>query len=99
VGPGPWLIVRPFVMMPRPAGAPLTIDQTYRKTPDADPRHLYHDVLVALDPERKLNNGQPSANTSWIDALERSEERRVGKKLVTGVQTCALPISSGPGRG
>lgn len=25
-----------------------------------DPRHLYHDILVAIDPVRDLNNGQPS---------------------------------------
>ena len=26
----------------------------------ADPRHVYHDVLIALDEARGLNNGQPS---------------------------------------
>src|SRR5207248_3641995 len=97
VGPGPWLIVRPFVMMPRPAGAPLTIDQTYRKTPDADPRHLYHDVLVALDPERKLNNGQPSANISWIDALEpRPGDRVRHVGCGVGYYTAVLAEAVGP---
>lgn len=48
VGPGPWQIL------------PATLDQPYQTTPDNDPRHLYQDVLVALDPERHLNNGLPS---------------------------------------
>ncbi len=30
-----------------------------RKTPDADPRHLYHNVSVAIDPARQLFNGAP----------------------------------------
>lgn len=37
------------------------------KTSDA--RDLYHNVLVALDLSRGLNNGQPSALAAWIDAL------------------------------
>jgi hypothetical protein len=55
LGPGPWLIARP----PEP-GDP------YRTTSDADPRHVYHDVVVALDPVRQLNNGQPSSLARWI---------------------------------
>lgn len=42
---------------------------TYIQTPDGDPRHLYHNVPVALDPTRDLNNGQPAALAKWIDAL------------------------------
>jgi protein-L-isoaspartate(D-aspartate) O-methyltransferase len=58
LGPGPWQIARPFEV-----GAP------YRTTADADPRHLYHDVVVAIDPARQLNNGQPSGLARWIEAL------------------------------
>src|SRR5207237_6698617 len=32
----------------------------YWTTEDADPRHVYHDVLIALDETREINNGQPS---------------------------------------
>jgi protein-L-isoaspartate(D-aspartate) O-methyltransferase len=39
----------------------------YRTTPDADPRHVYHNVLVALDETRKINNGSPSL---WAFALD-----------------------------
>ena len=57
VGPGPWKIVR--------AGA-------YQLTPDDNPRHLYDDVLVALDERRMLNNGQPSALLLFLDSLNLS---------------------------
>lgn len=54
LGPGPWQIfgTGPF---------------DYRLTADDDPRHLYHDVLVAIDASRMLNNGQPSAHAAWMD--------------------------------
>jgi protein-L-isoaspartate(D-aspartate) O-methyltransferase len=45
LGPGPWPILRS-------AG--------YVLTPDADPVHLYSDVLIGIVPERGLNNGMPS---------------------------------------
>jgi protein-L-isoaspartate(D-aspartate) O-methyltransferase len=32
----------------------------YWTTDDADPRHVYYDVLIALDGSRGINNGQPS---------------------------------------
>ena len=41
---------------------------TYRTTDD--PRDLYHNVLVALDATRDINNGQPSALAVWINALD-----------------------------
>ena len=34
-----------------------------------DPAALYHDVLVALDPERGINNGQPSLHALALHAL------------------------------
>lgn len=56
LGPGPWQIVTPSDRSP------------YRTTRDRDPVHLYHDVLVAIDAERRLNNGQPSALARWMAA-------------------------------
>lgn len=67
LGPGPWQIVAP-VQPGRP---------TYRTTDDADPRHLYHDVLVAIDPVRQLNNGEPSLLALCFDALELKAGDRV----------------------
>ena len=40
-----------------------------RRTDDADPRHVYHDVAIALDPGRNLYNGQPSLIARWLDEL------------------------------
>jgi protein-L-isoaspartate(D-aspartate) O-methyltransferase len=43
--PGPWRVLSSMAMA------------EYWTTKDADPRHLYHDVLVAIDEERRLNCG------------------------------------------
>jgi len=64
LGPGPWQIYNPF-------GA------YYWTTPDADPRHIYHDVLVALDAARQLNNGQPSGLAFLIEAMELNPDDHV----------------------
>lgn len=40
-----------------------------RLTPDADPKRVYHNVAIAIDPARQLFNGQPATLSSWIDAL------------------------------
>jgi protein-L-isoaspartate(D-aspartate) O-methyltransferase len=56
LGPGPWQIYNIF-------------GDYYWPTPDAHPGHLYHDVLVAIDPKRRLNNGQPSGLAYLIEAL------------------------------
>jgi protein-L-isoaspartate(D-aspartate) O-methyltransferase len=58
VGPGPWQIIRPS-----------EFGRGYVATPNADPRHLYDNVLVALDPSRHLNNGEPAALARWLDSL------------------------------
>ena len=41
----------------------------YENTPDANPAHIYDDVLVALDQYRDLNNGLPSAVAGWLDVM------------------------------
>jgi protein-L-isoaspartate(D-aspartate) O-methyltransferase len=55
LGPGPWQILR---WMTRPGYVP---------TPDDDPVHLYTNDLVAIVPERLLNNGQPSLHAHLIN--------------------------------
>jgi protein-L-isoaspartate(D-aspartate) O-methyltransferase len=52
VGPGPWRILSQWDF-----GA-------YWTTADADPRHVYHDVLIALDETRRLNTGNPASGPS-----------------------------------
>ncbi|MGC2774153.1 MAG: methyltransferase domain-containing protein [Bradyrhizobium sp.] len=63
VGPGPWRIV------PHPY-EPFV-------TPDSDPRWLYHDVLVSIDPSRNLNNGQPSFWARNLEQLDIASGERV----------------------
>ncbi len=63
--PGPWRVLSPMAMA------------EYWTTEDADPRHLYHDVLIAIDEERRLNNGQPSLWARMYDHLELSRGAHV----------------------
>jgi len=44
-----------------------------RQTPDANPVHLYEDILVSIDATRGLNNGLPSGLAKWIDDLDLRE--------------------------
>ncbi len=65
LGPGPWRI-----LLDRPHGENLL-------TPDDDPRWVYHDVLVEIDPTRGLNNGMPSFWARNFDHLDLRRDRRV----------------------
>jgi protein-L-isoaspartate(D-aspartate) O-methyltransferase len=65
VGPGPWRVLSPI-------GGP-----DYWTTHDADPRRLCHDVLVAIDETRRLNNGQPSLWAARFDQLGLAPGDRV----------------------
>ncbi|QPF90415.1 protein-L-isoaspartate O-methyltransferase family protein [Bradyrhizobium commune] len=49
----------------------------YRLTPDADPVHLYDNVLVAIDARRKLDTGLPSLWAHVIDVLDVKPKQRV----------------------
>src|SRR5215813_4892478 len=64
-GPGPWRILSPMAA------------SDYWTTEDANPRHLYHDVLIAIDEERRLNNGQPSLWARMYDQLQLREGAHV----------------------
>lgn len=84
LGPGPWQILNPAF-------------ESYRTTPDADPRHLYHNVLVAIDAERHLNNGQPGFLAFLIDVLELQEgEHVVHIGCGTGYYTAIIAEVVGP---
>src|ERR1700679_4079144 len=58
VGAGPWRVRSPM----GPA--------EYWATEEADPRAVYHDVLIALDEPRGINNGQPSLWAFLLDHLD-----------------------------
>ena len=66
LGPGPWITKSEADL----GGPP-------RQTPDADPRRVYHNVALAIDPARQLFNGQPSTLGVWIDALDIGPGARV----------------------
>ncbi|MEM6694225.1 MAG: methyltransferase domain-containing protein [Pseudomonadota bacterium] len=69
-GPGPWHI--------HSALAPLAPP---KPTPDADPRWLYHDMLVVLDREKGINIGQPAL---WARLLSVADVPRGGRILQVG---------------
>ncbi|HEX5071489.1 MAG TPA: methyltransferase domain-containing protein [Vicinamibacterales bacterium] len=48
-----------------------------RQTPDADPRHVYHNIGIAIDPARTLFNGAPGLLSMAIDALAPAAGARV----------------------
>jgi protein-L-isoaspartate(D-aspartate) O-methyltransferase len=86
LGPGPWQILSPGV------------DAGYRTTPDNDPTRLYRDVLVAIDPIRQLNNGQPSYLAFCIESLELHEgDRVVHVGCGVGYYTAIMAEVVGPG--
>lgn len=78
-GPGPWrLLSGSFV-------------RDYWTTEDADPRHLYHDVLIAIDETRRLNNGQPSLWAFLYDQLGvTADDHVVHIGIGTGYYTAIL---------
>jgi protein-L-isoaspartate(D-aspartate) O-methyltransferase len=79
LGPGPWRIIPPKWM-----GAAY-------ETPDSDPRRVYHDVLVAIDPARSLNNGEPGLWARLFDQLNlRPGERIMQVGAGTGYYSAVL---------
>jgi protein-L-isoaspartate(D-aspartate) O-methyltransferase len=62
VGDGPWFL-------PGGLNADAPFANGYFETPDQDVAFIYQDVLVALDPFRGINNGQPSLHARCMDAL------------------------------
>ena len=85
LGPGPWRILD------------LRGDD-YWLTPDADPAHLYHNVLVAIDPARRLNNGEPSLWAFLFDVLApRPGERARHIGAGTGYYSAILAELVGAG--
>ncbi|HEX3982796.1 MAG TPA: methyltransferase [Acidisoma sp.] len=62
-GPGPWFIM-PLGPWPLAPGRP-----RYVRTPNDEPAFLYQDVLIALDPARGINIGEPSLHARGLDSL------------------------------
>lgn len=82
LGPGPWQIKTP--------------NEGYKETPDDDPRHVYHNVLIALVPERSLNNGEPN----FLALLIKQANIEAGEHVVhlgcgTGYYTAVMAQVAG----
>ena len=83
MGPGPWQIK---------AG------RRYVETPDNDPRHLYQNVLVALDANKGINNGEPFLHTRWIGLVAPRQGECVSHiGAGTGYYTAILSMLVLPG--
>lgn len=65
LGPGPWEVASPDLR-----GMSILSATQVSYTPVEDPRHLYHNVVVALDKAADINNGQPGALARWIEAMD-----------------------------
>ncbi|MCC8974364.1 protein-L-isoaspartate O-methyltransferase family protein [Bradyrhizobium brasilense] len=84
VGPGPWMMLRWW-------------SRDYAPTPDADPVYLYTNDLVALRPERRLNNGQPSLHAHLMhQAAPAAGGHVVHIGTGTGYYTAILAHLVGP---
>jgi protein-L-isoaspartate(D-aspartate) O-methyltransferase len=69
----------------------------YLRTPDADPRWLYQDVLVGLDPQNRINNGQPSMHAQCLAAAApREADSVIHVGAGTGYYTAILAHLVGP---
>ncbi len=81
-GPGPWRIMG---------------GNRYWTTEDADPRHVYHNVLIALDEAKGINNGQPSLWAQFFDQLGiESNDSVLHLGCGTGYYTAILAELTGP---
>lgn len=89
VGPGPWMIMD--------LGAALAGDR-YARTPDADPAHLYRNALVALEPAKGINNGEPALHAGWLGAVApKAGEAVAHVGAGTGYYTAVLARLVRPG--
>lgn len=83
VGPPPWIMSR---------GA-----AGYRGLASTDPAILYQDILVALSPERGVNNGSPSLHAHWLHAAQLREGESVAHiGCGTGYYTALIAELVGP---
>jgi protein-L-isoaspartate(D-aspartate) O-methyltransferase len=80
--PGPWQVLVP---------------NGYVKTPTADPALLYQDIVVAIDPHRRINNGEPSLHARCLNAISpQAGETILHIGCGSGYYTAILAALAGP---
>jgi protein-L-isoaspartate(D-aspartate) O-methyltransferase len=80
-GSGPWKVF---------------VGGNYVETPTDDPAFLYQDIVVALAPERRINNGQPTLHAISLAALNvKREEKVLHIGAGTGYYTAVLARLTG----
>ena len=93
LGPGPWQIGSAESRGMSTAGS---VQMSYTQIDDA--RQLYHNVVVVLDKEGDINNGQPSALARWIEALDlKAGDRAYHLGCGVGYYTAILAELAGVG--
>lgn len=81
-GPGPWKVFTPL---------------GYIETPGDDEAFLYQDLLIALAPDRSINNGEPSLHARCLAAAApKPGERVLHVGTGTGYYTAILADLVGP---
>jgi protein-L-isoaspartate(D-aspartate) O-methyltransferase len=82
VGPGPWRVLS---------------QGEFWTTENADPRNVYHNVLISLDEAKSINNGQPSLWASFLDQLgTQAGDHVLHLGCGTGYYTAILAEIAGP---
>lgn len=93
LGPPPWRIGMPDQRALSLAGM---AQMLYLEA--SDPRDLCHNVVVALDISRNINNGQPGALARWIEAMElKPGDRAFHLGCGVGYYTAIMAEVVGPG--
>jgi protein-L-isoaspartate(D-aspartate) O-methyltransferase len=84
--PGPWIV-----------RSEMDFHAVPRQTADADPRHVYHNLAVAIDPIRQLFNGAPGLLAMAIDTLAlKPGDRVLHVGAGTGYYTAVAAQCVGP---
>lgn len=82
LGPGPWRVM---------------VNRRYIDTPSTDPAYLYQNVLVALDSEKGINNGEPFLHAALIGAAApKAGETIIHVGAGTGYYTALLSMLALP---
>ena len=89
-------IEQAFASVPREAflpPPPWTVISMGTAVVTRDPSDIYENVLVAIDPERGINNGEPSLHAAWIDMVNpQPGETVIHVGAGTGYYTAMLSL-------